>query len=323
MGFFTVIIATCGRPEHLDAVIRCLSESTCRIQLLDRVIIVDNHPASQARPIAQNWSARGMPVRYMTSPPYDKASALNVGIRLAETEWLVFTDDDTLPKVDWLEKGWSYVQESGVRVFGGRVAAEPLDDQRLPIWMRPGASGFIPLTGIVVDYLPRNESGMLASGMTAPFGANLFARKDVFYEYGFYDEALWALCVKYGKWPVGVEDSEMGYRLMQSGEPLGFCHTAVVEHPVNYDRCSLRLSIRQAFSDGWRQPLIFIRDYQRRFEWFRVRLVMLHLLRCFGRCVCLDWAGGAHHVIECVRCVGTISGRLSRAFLERRLQGKK
>ncbi len=317
---FSVIIATCGRPAQLGVVLDCLLQGKLQHGHPVEVIVVDNHPDGTSATVVAKWGDSPLHVRYIRSRPYDKAAALNVGIRAAGTEWLAFTDDDTLPRGDWLKRGACYAGDSGLRVFGGQIKAGILDEGRMPIWMRKAKSGRMPLTGVIVQYAPKGMSGELTAGMTAPFGANLFVRKDVFAEYGFYDEKLWALCVKFGKWPVGVEDSEIGYRLLRRREPLGYCHEAVVEHPINYDRCLLRLSIWQAFCDGWRQPLIFMCDYQRPFEWFRVRILFGHLLRGVGACVQANWSASAYHIIEGARCGGSILGRLSRAFTERRLQ---
>jgi len=255
------------------------------------------------------------PVRYFRSVPFNKAKALNAGIAAARGEWLVFTDDDTLPAADWLQDGAHYAEISGVRVFGGRVM--PGDDPpTLPRWLRPGRSGRVPGIGVHVRYEPVSASGVLSMGMTAPFGANLFVHKDVFKQHGGYDEDLWRLCEM--KWPVGCEDSEFGYRLHGRAVPIGYCREALVVHPVNLERASLRLHLRRAYCEGWRQPLVFSEERRALLALYHLRLVLRHGTGCVVCGSRRDPAGAAFHAVEAARILGNIVGRWSGAYRERR-----
>ncbi len=311
----TVIIATCGRPERLDAVLGCLREGKILYGHPVEVVVVDNHPNGTASTVVARWADSPLCMRYLLSRPRDKAAALNAGIRAANTEWLAFTDDDTLPDPDWLARGAQYSERSGLRVFGGRVVVGD-DPPELPVWLRQGRSGLVPGIGVHVSYEPQSESGVLPKAMTAPFGANLFVRRDVFREHGDYDEALWTLCA--GMWPVGCEDSEFGHRLHDHGEAIGYCREARVVHPVNLDRASIRLHIRRAYCEGWRQPLIFTGDYRRLFEPFRIRLLGRYLGAAIRLLIQGDPAGSVHCLIEGARLAGMITGRLSSAFRRRK-----
>jgi len=153
---------------------------------------------------------------------------------------------------------------------------------------------------------------------TAPFGANLFVRAAVYEEHGPYDEDLWDLCCRYGKWPLGVEDSEFGYRLHQVSEAIGYCREAVVEHPVNYERGRLQTHFRRAYCDGWRQPLIFAAESSRRIEPYRLRLIAGRLARALTDGLRRDPAGVVDHLVEAVRIAGTVAGRFSGAYRIRR-----
>jgi len=259
-----------------------------------------------------------LPVRHLVSRPRDKAAALNAGIAAAKTEWLAFTDDDTLPEPDWLLQGMRYAETAGGAIFGGRIIAPELDDSRLPRWLRPGRSGRLPGTGIVVRYRPRPDDGPLRLGMPAPFGANLFARRDVFARHGGYDENLWALCVRYGKWPVGVEDSEFGHRLIVRGEPVGYCDGACVVHPVNYCRASLRLCLWQAYCDGWRQPLIFTEQVHAGTWRYRVRRLLGELAGTAWSGITGDPSAAAAALLDAARYAGMLVGVSSAALAERR-----
>jgi GT2 family glycosyltransferase len=309
---FSIIIATCGRPDRLAVNLEAVSRAIQISGRPHRVIVVDNAPTHDARETFAACAAKAsFPFRYLESAPCDKSAALNAGIAAAETEWLAFTDDDTLPDEDWLRAGTSFAEKSAFRVFGGRICHGAVDRGRLPRWLRPGRSGRIPGIGVFVDFDPPQSTGSLSDQYAAPFGANVFVHRDVFRQYGGYDEALWALC---RGWPTGCEDSEFGWRLRSAGEPIGYCRDAVVIHPVNYDRASFWLHCHHAYYDGWRQPLIFMDPGRPWFEPYRLRLMGQRLAGLLTDAIRGDLAGVADHTVELARVIGAIIGRFSSAY---------
>lgn len=309
---FTVIIATAGRPERLTT---CLAHVRKAVEVAGgrhRVIVVDNAPAGSAEDCVRKTAAEGCgDLIYLRSEPYNKALALNMGIRASETEWLAFTDDDTLPDEAWIRNAEDYIRQRHVRVVGGRiVAGKP--EQELPFWLRPGRSGLVPEIGVFVQYDPMPASGLLGSEGAAPFGANVFVKREVFERFGGYDENLWELCR--ASWPLGSEDSEFGHRLRTAGEPIGYCREALVVHPVNYDRCRLALHFDRAYNDGWRQPLIFYESGRPRVQPYLVELAVRRLgAAVLGFCRG-DAPGGLHHLVELTRHLGAMTGRWSKAY---------
>ena len=129
---FSIIIATCNRPERLSSVVGALSSIKEPFEL----VVVDNGEgeASEEK-IADVKSA--LPVRYLRSAPRNKCEALNVGIRAAKYEWLAFTDDDCLPDGKWLEEAEKYIEKNpDIKIFGGRVIPGPAIGN-IPKWLMP------------------------------------------------------------------------------------------------------------------------------------------------------------------------------------------
>ncbi len=311
---FTVIIATFDRPDRLARVLGCVSAASRKTGEAHPVVVVDNGSRLPAGPIASALSAStGLSIRCLASRPGDKCRALNMGIAAASTEWLAFTDDDTLPDGGWLAEGARFAAAGGCRVFGGRVLpGEP--PGLLPAWLQPGRSGRFPwVGGALVRYEPMSASGRLPRSHPIPFGANIFVRRDVFAEFGGYDETLWALC---GRAALGVDDGEFGVRLQSAGEPIGYCREALVVHPVHEERYSIASHLRIAYRYGWRDPLVFFDPRRPAVELFRLRQVAGLSARAAAAALRRDAAAAVSDLSDAAKAVGAVACRQSRAYRE-------
>lgn len=309
---FTIIIATCGRPERLAAVLERMAEAVQVSGADHRVIVVDNGLThSAAEPVAALAAKMPFPLRYLTSTPLNKCRALNVGIAAAETEWLAFTDDDTLPDSRWLLEAGAFAEREHCRVFGALVVPEQTGCA-LPAWLVPGRSGRIPLlSGAMVRYAPLPASGILGKHDPIPLGANVFVRRDVFKDHGGYNDVLWTVC---GKAALGVDDGEFGVRLLREGEPIGYCREAVVVHPVYPARCTLWSHVKSAFYYGWRDPLVFFDVTRPLIELFRLRQAVVSAGYAVGNAWCRDYGAAAADLLDAVKVVGTVTCRWSSSY---------
>jgi GT2 family glycosyltransferase len=272
------------------------------------LVVVDNDPRYLAEPvIKEHHSTSGAQVIYLRSEPRNKSAALNAGIAAAPTEWLAFTDDDTEPDPDWLLRAGEYLMTTGVRVAGGRVIPGPVEG-RIPPWLVAGASGRLPHGGVFVHYEPMSASGILKSSDPIPYGANVFVHKSVFELYGGYDEVLWRLC---GKAALGVDDGEFGVRIQIAGEPIGYCHEALVVHPIHLERASVGEHLRIAYRYGWRDPLVFYNPRRSMVEWFRFRQIVKLSIGAFRDGLKGDRAGAVANLVDVAKNAGTLASRWS------------
>lgn len=271
---------------------------------------------SPVKSVVEQFSARtGVAATYLRTEPRNKAKALNAGIAAADTEWLAFTDDDCLPDAQWLARAREFAAVSGARVFGGRiVVGEP--DKPLPRALKPSRFGREHGSGIFVKYCPLPGSGMLQRGRSAPLGANVFVEKAVFGDHGGYDEALWKLC---GRAALGSEDGEFGIRLAKVGEPIGYCHEAIVVHPLYSDRFSLVARMKCVYRFGWRDAIIDPDDHVPLFQWYLIRMLARQLSVAARDLLMGDLPGATSVFVGCAMPVGAFIGRLSRAYRIRRL----
>jgi GT2 family glycosyltransferase len=196
----SVVVPTCGRPALLE---RCLGALAA--QHIDpggfEIVVVDDRPAAATERVVAQW-ARDAPwaaVRYLPSPgPHGPAAARNRGWRAARAEVVAFTDDDTEPDAGWLRNGLRAMR-AGVDAACGRVV--------MPVPQRP------------TDY-ERDAQRLERSEFVT---ANCFCRRRVLEGLGGFDERFrlaWR------------EDSDLHFRLLESGARIVRADDAVVVHPV-------------------------------------------------------------------------------------------
>ena len=189
---FTVIIATCGRPDRLSTVLRCVNSAINESGESHRIIVADNGPEHSAGKVVNTFNQNtATSVTYLESEPLNKSLALNKAIAIAETDWLAFTDDDTEPTSGWLSEAGHFALTHSVRVFGGCVLPGPLPEKVPRTLRRPVPGTPYPGGGVFVLYDPQECSGILNLSCSAPIGANVFVRHDLFEDVGNYDEDLW------------------------------------------------------------------------------------------------------------------------------------
>jgi GT2 family glycosyltransferase len=195
----SVVVPTYRRVALLD---RCLAALTAQtLATTDyEVVVVHDGPGPEARDAVAPYVARyGQAVRFFElSTRRGPAAARNRGWREARAEIVAFTDDDTVPDVEWLEEGLAALLP-GVDAAWGRLV--------------------MPLGDAPTDY--EIDAAALA---TAPFvTANCFCRRDALERLDGFDERFeraWR------------EDSDVYFRLLRSGARIVHAERAVVAHPI-------------------------------------------------------------------------------------------
>jgi hypothetical protein len=139
----------------------------------------------------------------------------------------------------------------------------------------------------------------------------VFIRRDIFRDYGGYDEVLWEYC---GKAALGVDDGEFGVRLKRTGEPIGYCRESKVVHPVHAERYSLGSHARIAYYYGWRDPLVFFDSSRPVVEFFRLRQIARLGCRAAVNVVRRDVAAAVCDLADVAVHVGGIVSRLSPVY---------
>lgn len=199
----SVVVPTCGRPDLLLRLLRALCRQTLERDAFE-LILVDDGRCDRTRSAVKGLlrAEPDLQLRYLrpNTARNGPASARNMGWRAAAAPVVAFTDDDTVPAADWLERGLRALQASPCVALAGRVVVPVLD--RVP-----------------TDH-ERVTRGLEATEFVT---ANAFVRRDALQQVGGFDERFTRA------WR---EDSDLQFRLLDQAGPVGRCEDATVLHPV-------------------------------------------------------------------------------------------
>src|SRR3954462_4473632 len=170
----SVVVPTCGRADLLARCLQALENQTLARSHYEIIVADDSELRS------------GL------------AAARNRGWRRARAPIVAFTDDDTVPAHDWLERGLE-AMEGGVDAASGRIV--------------------MPIPATPTDY-ERDAQGLERSEFVT---ANCLVRKRVLERLGGVDEGF---RIAWG------EDSDLHFRLLQFRARVVHAPGAVVVHPV-------------------------------------------------------------------------------------------
>lgn len=116
----SVIIATRNRPRELATCLEALdAQATARSY---EVVVVDD---GSTPPVSLRSNSRLRSVRTQRRGP---AAARNLGIRAAQGDFILFTDDDTIPAPNWIEAACEFLDANpGYLGVEGPTVSRPVD----------------------------------------------------------------------------------------------------------------------------------------------------------------------------------------------------
>ncbi len=120
-----MIVCTRNRPRELELCLQALA----RLRYPDyEVLVVENGtPDSHTRKIAEHHGAR-----YLNSPIVGLSRARNDAAKNCKTELLAYTDDDAIPREDWLMNLASEFRDPSIMAVAGEMVPPPIDGQTTP-----------------------------------------------------------------------------------------------------------------------------------------------------------------------------------------------
>ena len=219
--FFSVVIPTYNRPENLLRLLHALTQQT--FSDFEVVVVDQSQPPVE---IPQQYHGK-LRIHYIHSAERGPALARNKGYKAAKGTVVAFTDDDCVPKLDWLQQAARHFDDRSIAGLEGRVESEHLGDPKYRTVSNVNFEGIGFMT------------------------ANMFYRHDLLVKVGGFDERL----------AVFREDTDLAWRIMPYGE-IPHARESVVfhpPHPVNLKRESQAERAKMFSAD----PLLFDKHPQR------------------------------------------------------------
>jgi glycosyltransferase involved in cell wall biosynthesis len=214
----TVLIATYNGAKTLPEVL----SAYCALEPPDggwKLVIVDNGSTDHTKEIITAFRPR-LRLTYLCEPKKGKNAALNTGLSKISGDLVVLTDDDVLPRPDWLRQlRVAASSQPSFAIFGGPI---------FPKWESPPDDwilAWVPL-GPTFSILNPFDEGPINPRLV--FGPNMVVRAGVF-ESGYrFDEDIGP---KGSNYAMGSE-GEFLRRLAKAGFKAWHCKAAVVEHMI-------------------------------------------------------------------------------------------
>jgi glycosyltransferase involved in cell wall biosynthesis len=232
----TILMATHNGARTLPSVL----EGYCRLAPPSggwKLIIIDNGSTDSTKQVIETFVKR-LPLTYLSEPKRGKNIALNTGLRQAEGDLFVFTDDDAVPHSDWLEQLRSAADsQPSFSMFAGTI---------LPKWEanpEPWIVDWVPYDIVFALTHSSWEEGPITPRLV--FGPNSAYRSEIFKSYSFNP----AIGPSGSNYAMGSE-YEFNVRLQKAGFTAWHCKQAVVEHIIRKSQMNKTWVLGRAFRSG-------------------------------------------------------------------------
>lgn len=242
--FISIIIPTRNRSEELRQCLQALEPQVAAYNDVELIVCDDSSDSVTKSMLAQEFPQFSC----HNGPQRGPGSNRNVGAKQAKGEWLIFVDDDCLPRPTLLS-AYRAKMESFAR--GERVELE-------------GATHRLPEKPNLLWEAPGNPNG---GGMPS---CNFAIPKWLYDESGGFDE----------RFSFSFEDMEFAARLKSTGVVVHFVREAAVDHPLRPLPSARKLALR------WESRVISSYDFgakRRDILWLLPRHALLVILSRFRR----------------------------------------
>ena len=236
MHRISIIICTRDRALSLARTLAAIGEVALPPGVTCEILIVDNASKDETETVARGTQLRNAaPVRYLREPRGGHSCARNAGLAAATGDLIVFTDDDVIPAVDWLDKLCAPILSGTADAVAGGVRLAPHLE-------RPWMSAFHRAWLAGTDGLDRREPSRMV-------GANMAFARSVLEKVPAFDPELGPGAIGFG------DDTLFSLQLRQAGYRIAAAFDAEVVHHFEERRLTvphwLESARRMGRTDAW------------------------------------------------------------------------
>lgn len=180
----SLIICTYNRDQFIYQTLEHIAKNNYDSAQYEIVLINNNstdNTKSECQRFMQDFSQ--VPMRYFVETKQGLSYARNRGIEEAQGDILVFLDDDSFVRSDYLQKLSAYIKDyPDIMAFGGKI--EPLFETGIePDWLCSWTYSW-------VSAINKGDQVCLFKGKSYPIGANMGFRKECLQQCGVFNTEL-------------------------------------------------------------------------------------------------------------------------------------
>lgn len=235
----SVVICTYNRVAYLPRTLEALAVQTVPCQEFE-ILLIDNNSSDRTPEACREFQQKHpeLNFRYTVESRQGLSYARNRGIEEAQSDLLVFIDDDAFAAPDYLQNLIRFFETTpDAAAAGGRIY--PLFESKRPDW----------LPGILMSLMSVIDLGdrVCLFKKKFPIGANMAFRKKTLQTYGNFNVKLG----RRGDNLEGAEEKDLFLKIIAAGEKVYYIPDATVRHIIPDKRLSFDHFRRQAIGIGY------------------------------------------------------------------------
>lgn len=220
----TIVICTYNRVHILKECLDALLAQTMPHSAYS-IIVVDNNSRDSTADMVQNYTLKYNNITYIREHRQSLSIARNTGIHYAQTEWVLFLDDDAKATANYIEVALRVIATNTFSCFGGAIL--PWRRDPLPPW-------FLDEYEYTPYHTLTKETALLPTEFV--FGGNMAVSKQLASSLGGFDSryGLQGTTIGYG------EDTEFQMRVHAAGHTIGYVPDLMVYHYARPEKYTLQ-----------------------------------------------------------------------------------
>ena len=227
----SIIICTFNRADLLKEALTSFVDQTAKPNLHE-IIVVDNNSTDETQATANSFSNKFPNFNVVFEPKQGLSHARNKGFSEANTDWIVYMDDDAKAHGDLVERIIYVTENYNFDCFGG--AYFPWYKYGKPKWFKDEYASFCP----------QNNTGII--GKTYSHGGIIIFRKQALQAVEGFSTAIGMQGnkISYG------EETHIQIKMKKHGYIIGFDPLSRIDHLVNACKLTPLWFIKSAYASG-------------------------------------------------------------------------